>query len=42
MRRDAGTHFDPRCVDAFLAVVERWEAGFADDRTRYSESRYAG
>jgi hypothetical protein len=36
---DAGTHFDPRCVDAFTAVVDQWEASFADDQSHYEERR---
>ncbi|GMU40713.1 MAG: hypothetical protein AMXMBFR23_15790 [Chloroflexota bacterium] len=35
----AGTHFDPRCVEAFAAVVERWEAQYAASRVDYVERR---
>jgi hypothetical protein len=39
IEEDAGTHFDPRCVDAFLRVVDEWERSFADDHTQYAERR---
>jgi len=29
MREQAGTHFDPTCVDAFFAVVDHWELQFS-------------
>lgn len=38
---DIGTHFDALCVDAFLRVVDEWEAAFADDQARYEERRAA-
>lgn len=31
LRTEAGTHFDPACVDAVLAVAERFEAEFAPE-----------
>ncbi|MEX2373704.1 MAG: HD-GYP domain-containing protein, partial [Dehalococcoidia bacterium] len=37
----AGEHFDPRCVQAFLAVVDRWEERYADDVLDYAERRAA-
>ena len=29
MREQSGTHFDPVCIEAFLAVVDRWEAEYS-------------
>lgn len=29
MREQAGTHFDPSCVEAFFAVVDHWELQFS-------------
>lgn len=29
MHDQSGTHFDPLCVEAFLAVVDRWEAQYS-------------
>lgn len=36
---DAGSHFDPRCVEAFLPVVDEWETSFAEAHARYEERR---
>jgi len=36
-----GTHFDPRCVEAFRQVVEQWEARYAADHVEYAERRAA-
>ena len=41
IRSEAGQHFDPDAVDAFFAVVDRWEAKFSADHERYAPSRYA-
>ena len=41
IRSEAGQHFDPGAVDAFFAVVDRWEAKFSADHERYAASRYA-
>ncbi len=37
----AGGHFDPACVQAFLAVVDAWEARHAGDAIAYAERRAA-
>ena len=37
---DAGRHFDPTCVTAFLQVVARWEERFVNDHDRYVAHRY--
>ncbi|MDA0352868.1 MAG: HD-GYP domain-containing protein [Chloroflexi bacterium] len=37
--QDVGTHFDPRCVQAFLVVVDQWERSFAADHAHYEERR---
>lgn len=29
MRAESGSHFDPRCIDAFLGVVDRFEEEYA-------------
>ena len=39
--RDAGTHFDPRCAEAFVRVVAAWEERYADDSLVYHERRAA-
>ncbi|TAJ16279.1 MAG: HD-GYP domain-containing protein [Dehalococcoidia bacterium] len=39
--RDAGSHFDPRCAEAFARVVAVWEARYADDSLVYHERRAA-
>lgn len=39
IRAGAGTHFDPRCVEAFAQVVDRWEAQYAASRIDYVERR---
>jgi len=36
---DAGRHFDPQCVDAFLAVVDDWETRYAAAHVPYAERR---
>jgi len=40
IEEDAGRHFDPVCVTAFLQVVSRWEERFANDHDRYVAHRY--
>ena len=42
IRSEARQYFDPDVVDAFFAVVERWETKFSADHERYTPSRYAG
>lgn len=37
----SGSHFDPACVLAFTAVVDRWEALYSDDSQAYRERRVA-
>ncbi len=37
----AGAHFDPRCVDAFLQVVDHWEQRYAAATLEYRERRAA-
>ena len=37
----AGSHFDRRCVEAFVAVVEEWESRFAADHAEYQQQRAA-
>ena len=39
IEQDAGTHFDPQCVTAFLVVVHEWERTFAADGDIYHERR---
>ncbi|MBT5774215.1 MAG: HD-GYP domain-containing protein, partial [Dehalococcoidia bacterium] len=39
IEQDAGTHFDPRCVAAFLVAVPEWERTFAADGAIYYERR---
>lgn len=39
--RDAGTHFDPRCTEAFVRVVAVWEERYAADSLVYHERRAA-
>ncbi|MCK9487379.1 MAG: HD-GYP domain-containing protein [Dehalococcoidia bacterium] len=39
LREGAGAHFDPRCVEAFLGVVDQWEQRFAADTLAYVERR---
>ena len=39
IEQDSGTHFDPRCVEAFLLVVDEWERTFAADGEIYHERR---
>jgi len=39
IRADAGRHFDPQCVDAFLAVVDAWETRYAAAHVPYAERR---
>jgi len=38
---DAGSHFDPKCVEAFTAVVDQWETSFSADQAHYEERRAA-
>jgi len=40
IEEDAGRHFDPACVTAFLQAVPRWEQQFANDHDRYIANRY--
>ncbi|MDO9445872.1 MAG: HD-GYP domain-containing protein [Dehalococcoidia bacterium] len=35
----AGSHFDPQCVQAFLAVVDRWERAYGAQHADYLERR---
>ncbi|MDP2327599.1 MAG: HD-GYP domain-containing protein [Dehalococcoidia bacterium] len=35
----AGSHFDPRCVQAFLAVADRWERAYGAQHADYEERR---
>lgn len=37
----AGEHFDPACVQAFIAVVDAWEARHVADTVAYEERRAA-
>ncbi|GMU40711.1 MAG: hypothetical protein AMXMBFR23_15770 [Chloroflexota bacterium] len=39
IREGAGKHFDPRCVEAFLAVAGQWETRHAAAHVPYSERR---
>ena len=39
IQENAGTHFDPACADALLAVVDRWEADFAEATRSYEVHR---
>lgn len=39
IQKDAGSHFDPRCVDAFLAVQSQWERSYAAAHVVYNERR---
>jgi len=39
IQENAGTHFDPLCADALLAVVDRWEAEFAEATRSYEAHR---
>ncbi len=39
VREGAGAHFDPRCVEAFLQVVEEWESRYVADNLEYLERR---
>ncbi len=39
IQRDAGVHFDPRCVEAFLAVQAQWERSYAAANVAYAERR---
>jgi HD-GYP domain-containing protein (c-di-GMP phosphodiesterase class II) len=39
IRDGAGSHFDPRCVEAFMAVADVWEQQYAAAHTPYSERR---
>ena len=39
--QDSGTHFDPRCAEAFARVVAGWESRYADDSLVYHERRAA-
>lgn len=41
IQQDAGTHFDPLCVGAFLLVVDEWEQEFVEDDALYQERRAA-
>ncbi len=41
IQQDAGVHFDPLCVGAFILVVDEWEAEFAEDDALYQERRAA-
>ncbi len=41
IQQDSGTHFDPRCAEAFARVVSQWEARYADDSLVYHERRAA-
>jgi hypothetical protein len=41
IQQDAGSHFDPRCAEAFTHVVAAWEARYADDSLVYHERRAA-
>ena len=41
MREEAGGHFDPTCVEAFLTVVDVWEQRYAHDDAPYEERRAA-
>ena len=39
IRQGAGQHFDPRCVEAFLAVAPQWDARYAAEHVPYAERR---
>ena len=39
IHKDAGSHFDPRCVEAFIAVQQPWERSYAAANVAYAESR---
>jgi putative two-component system response regulator len=39
IRDGAGSHFDPRCVEAFLAVADVWEQQYAAAHAPYAERR---
>ncbi|MGE3960988.1 MAG: HD domain-containing phosphohydrolase [Dehalococcoidia bacterium] len=39
IRGDAGRHFDPACVEAFLAVAGAWETKYAAAHVPYAERR---
>ena len=39
IQENAGMHFDPLCADALLAVVDRWEAEFAEATRSYEAHR---
>ena len=39
IRKDAGSHFDPHCVEAFIAVQQPWERSYAAANVAYAESR---
>lgn len=39
IREGANSHFDPRCVEALLRVVDRWELEHAAEREVYTERR---
>ena len=41
VRDESGRHFDPRCVEAFLAVVDAWERRYARDDAPYEARRAA-
>ncbi len=41
IEQDAGSHFDPRCAQAFTRVVAAWEARYAADSLVYHERRAA-
>ena len=42
IRGDAGRHFDPACVEAFVAVAEGWETRYAAAHVPYAERRALG
>ena len=41
-RGDAGRHFDPACVEAFVSVAEGWETRYAAAHVLYADRRWLG
>ncbi|PKN81322.1 MAG: phosphohydrolase, partial [Chloroflexi bacterium HGW-Chloroflexi-9] len=39
IKAGAGSHFDPRCVQAFVAVVDQWERAYGAQHVDYVERR---
>ena len=39
IQKDAGSHFDPKCVEAFMAVQAQWERSYAAANATYNERR---